>query len=401
MSSVAKTFSVSKKFTANTKWLVRHGVSDIARDIFHISYDRTHLREGEFWAVRDVSFSLEQGKSMGIIGRNGSGKTTLLKMVNGIVRPDKGKIEAYGKIGALIQVGAGFHPLLTGRENIYVNGSILGLSRREIDRQFDDIVEFSEIGKFLDSPVNTYSSGMYVRLGFSIAVHSRPDILLIDEVMAVGDREFQLRCYRKLHELKTQQGVSMILVSHNEYAMREYTDYCIMMDQGKLVYQGKSEDVISKYINESIKHRELATTINSKISKDISVASVNITGTSGKITSINTGSRITISIGFIARRRIRSPIFGLDFTGSNGMITGLWSSYSKMTFSDIKGKGFVRVKVDRLDLPIDKYNLSLIICEGSESNVILWENLPEVFSVNRPRNTRGTIKLAQKWDLRN
>jgi len=179
---------VSKKYCKSLKRSMLYGVTDIGRNTLGLSSHSGNLRKSEFWAVDDVSFEVKKGETLGIIGPNGSGKTTLLKMLNGIFWPDKGKITVKGRVGALIEVGAGFHPLLTGRENIYINAAILGMTKEEVDEKFDDIVEFADIGDFLDTPVKFYSRGMYVRLGFAVAVHCEPDILLVDEVLAVGDK---------------------------------------------------------------------------------------------------------------------------------------------------------------------------------------------------------------------
>jgi len=174
---------VSKKYCKSLKRAMVYGVTDIGRNTLGLSSHSENLRKHEFWAVDDISFEVRKGETLGIIGSNGSGKTTLLKMLNGIFWPDKGKITINGRVGALIEVGAGFHPLLTGRENVYINAAILGMTKEEVDEKFDSIIEFADIGDFLDTPVKFYSSGMYVRLGFAVAVHCEPDILLVDEVL--------------------------------------------------------------------------------------------------------------------------------------------------------------------------------------------------------------------------
>jgi lipopolysaccharide transport system ATP-binding protein len=212
-----------------------YGLFDIARNMIGRSSRSEKLRKNEFWAVDHVSFELKRGENLGIIGPNGSGKTTLLKMLNGIFWPDKGKITVNGRVGALIEVGAGFHPMLTGRENIYVNGAILGMSKQEINHRFQQIVDFADMGDFLDTPVKNYSSGMFVRLGFAIAVNSNPDILLVDEVLAVGDKGFQAKCFNKIGELK-QQGTTTILVSHNMHAISIFSNKVILLNHGKAAY---------------------------------------------------------------------------------------------------------------------------------------------------------------------
>ncbi|MFB3885584.1 MAG: ABC transporter ATP-binding protein [Thermodesulfobacteriota bacterium] len=204
------------------------------------------LRKGEFWAVDDVSFSLDEGMRIGLIGRNGSGKSTLLKMLNGILLPDKGAIQIKGRVGALIELGAGFHPLLTGRENIFINGSIMGMKTSEIRRKLDDIIAFADIGDFLDSPVKFYSSGMHVRLGFSVAVHSEPDILLMDEVLAVGDIAFQKKCFDRLDSV-AQNGATIILVSHSMAAIQRLCPSAMLLEQGKVLFAGDSIEAVAEY----------------------------------------------------------------------------------------------------------------------------------------------------------
>jgi ABC-type polysaccharide/polyol phosphate transport system ATPase subunit len=205
------------------------------------------LRGGEFWAVKDVSFTLQRGDSLALIGFNGAGKSTLLKVLNGIIRPDEGSVRMRGRVGALIEVGAGFHPMLTGRENIYLNGAILGMSTREVERKFEQIVEFSGLdADILDAPVKTYSSGMYVRLGFAVAVHTEPDILLVDEVLAVGDARFTGRCGKKIKELR-QRGTSLILVSHSLSLIEQTCDRGMVLSQGQTLFDGSVNAAISAY----------------------------------------------------------------------------------------------------------------------------------------------------------
>jgi len=240
-----KVENVSKKFCKSLKRSMLYGIKDIARNSLSLSSNSHILRKDEFWAVNDVSFEVKKGETLGIIGPNGSGKTTILKMLNGIFWPDKGKITIKGKTGALISVGAGFHPMLTGRENIYLNAAILGMSRHEVNRKFDDIVEFADIGDFLDTPVKFYSSGMFVRLGFSVAVHCEPDILLIDEILAVGDIDFQNKCLNKISEIR--EKTSTILVSHNMNTIKLICDICLFLSKGKKIILGDASEVLSIY----------------------------------------------------------------------------------------------------------------------------------------------------------
>ncbi len=205
-----------------------------------------HSLERDFWALKDVSFEIKPGESVGFIGRNGAGKSTILKLLAGVTKPTSGKVEVNGRVAALIEVGAGFHPELTGRENIYLNGSILGMKRAEIERQFESIVDFAELKDFVDTPVKHYSSGMYVRLGFAIAAHTNPDIYLIDEVLAVGDEAFQEKCLRTLAAHKAA-GKTMILVSHDLTKIKDVCDRCLYINHGSVVFDGPPNGAIGRY----------------------------------------------------------------------------------------------------------------------------------------------------------
>ncbi len=202
--------------------------------------------DNEFWALRDVSFAVARGETLGVVGRNGAGKSTLLKLLGGITAPTVGEITLVGSLSAMIEVGSGFHPELTGRENVFLSGAILGMRRREIAARLDSIADFSGVAAFMDTPVKHYSSGMYVRLGFAIAAHLEPDILLVDEVLAVGDAEFQARCMQRIQELK-RRGTTMILVSHDLGAVEQLSDRAVLIDAGHVLAIGAPHDIISTY----------------------------------------------------------------------------------------------------------------------------------------------------------
>src|SRR5213080_1227184 len=210
--------------------------------------------EHAFWALKDVSFEINRGEVVGIIGRNGAGKSTLLKILSRITEPTEGEIEIAGRVGSLLEVGTGFHPELTGRENVYLNGAILGMKRSEIDRRFDEIVAFSEIERFLETPVKHYSSGMYARLAFSVAAHLEPEILLVDEVLAVGDAAFQKKCLGKMGQV-SRAGRTVLFVSHNMAAVQQLTDNCILLDKGHLTAYGPSAEVIGQYLSSITNHK--------------------------------------------------------------------------------------------------------------------------------------------------
>jgi len=200
----------------------------------------------DFWALRDVSFDISRGETLGVVGRNGAGKSTLLKLLSGITVPSEGEITIIGRLSALIEVGSGFHPELTGRENVFLSGAILGMRRRDIAARLDSIADFSGVGAFLDTPVKFYSSGMYVRLGFAIAAHLEPDVLLVDEVLAVGDSEFQTRCMKRIEELK-HRGTTMVVISHDLGAVEQLSDRAILVDGGRIASAGSPHEVISTY----------------------------------------------------------------------------------------------------------------------------------------------------------
>lgn len=237
---------VSKKFGLTLKQSLRYGLRDMAKTFLGGRVSTDQLRQGEFWAVRDVSFQLERGESLGIMGVNGSGKSTLLRMLNGVYAPDAGHIQIRGRVAALIAAGAGFAPMLSGRENVYINGALLGLTKRQVDALIDEIIAFSELEEFIDLPVRNYSSGMFVRLGFAIAALSRPDVLLMDEVLAVGDLNFQKKCFDCILSMK-KQGTSIILVSHSPGSIWAVCDRGLFMDHGHVVVAGTAEDIVRAY----------------------------------------------------------------------------------------------------------------------------------------------------------
>src|SRR4051794_29336162 len=217
---------------------------------------RRRTRRSHLWAVRDVDLQVAQGECVGVIGRNGSGKSTLLQMLSGITAPTTGRVTVRGRIAPLISVGVGFHPELTGRDNVYVNGTILGLTRAEIDRRFDDIVAFSELAEFIDTPVKFYSSGMLVRLGFAVAIQAEPEILVVDEVLAVGDFAFQLKCFERINAIR-DSGATVLVVSHNLNAIRQMCDRAVLMHGGQKAFEGSTSDTISRFHEVMEEVREL------------------------------------------------------------------------------------------------------------------------------------------------
>ncbi len=237
--------NVSKKFCRSLRKSLSYGIRDICTHLLGL-YPKDKLRKKEFWVFDDISFEVKAGECLGILGTNGTGKSTILKMINGLILPDKGIIVTKGKVGALIELGAGFNPLLTGRENVWVNGAILGMKSKEIKQKFAKIEEFAEIGEAIDMPVQNYSSGMCVKLGFAIAAQLEPDIMLIDEVLAVGDAKFRNKCFAAMLELK-RKGTAFILISHNTDDMLKIVDRVIEIRKGKVVESNSVQEGLNNY----------------------------------------------------------------------------------------------------------------------------------------------------------
>jgi lipopolysaccharide transport system ATP-binding protein len=228
---LVKVEGISKKFCRSLKRSLWYGLQDLGSELAgRAHYNNAGLREDEFWAIQDVSFELKRGECLGLVGRNGAGKTTLLRMLNGLIRPDQGRIEIRGRVGALISLGAGFNPVLTGRENIYINSAVLGLNKQETDANIDNIIDFSELHDFIDMPVQSYSSGMVIRLGFSIATTIEPDVLFLDEVLAVGDAGFKAKCFNRIGRLLNKCAV--VFVTHSMHQLYRIADGVMVLNEG-------------------------------------------------------------------------------------------------------------------------------------------------------------------------
>lgn len=265
-----------------------------------------------FWALKDLSFEIKRGEVVGIIGRNGAGKSTLLKILSRITAPTAGEVEIHGRVGSLLEVGTGFHPELTGRENIYLNGAILGMKRAEISRKFDEIVAFAGIEKFIDTPVKRYSSGMYVRLAFGVAVHLEPDILVIDEVLAVGDAEFQRKCLLKMQEIG-KGGRTIIFVSHNMSAVRSICNTGFVLEQGSIASQGEINSVVDDYFSGQLLTNTQQTSVQTE---SFSVDNVKIYSLNSSV--IRTFDSVNIQVCFTAKKYIADPGLYVGFLNSDG-----------------------------------------------------------------------------------
>ncbi|MBN1355614.1 ABC transporter ATP-binding protein [bacterium] len=325
-----------------------------------------------FWALKDVSFNIKSGETFGIIGENGSGKSTILKLLSGIILPDEGTVSIQGRISALLELGAGFQPDLTARENIYLNGSIMGLTRAQINTRFDNIVRFSELDKFLDTPIKYFSSGMYMRLGFSIAVHVEPDILLIDEVLAVGDQSFQHKCIDKIRDFK-RHGKTIIFVSHDLATVKQLCSRAVWLNNGRIDSRGTADKVIEQY-RESIQdhdagvlaedYRSIETEMEKRWGgREIEITRVEFFDRSGQSThQFRTGDMFRIKISFNARHRVSKPVFGIAIHRNDGVhINGPNTKFSGEVTEYINGSGAIWYETDFLPLLPGTYNLTAVV----------------------------------------
>jgi len=255
---------------------------------------RPELAAREFWALHDVSFAVERGKAFGVVGANGAGKSTLFKLLGGILRPTRGSVRVHGRLSALIEVSAGFHPDLTGRENVFLYGTILGMTRQEIRRRFDEIVAFSGLEEFIDTPVKRYSSGMFARLGFSVAAHVDPEVLLVDEVLSVGDFVFQRRCMERMREVM-RQGTTVLLVSHNLRAVTDLCDRALLLDHGRVAAEGEAQRVVQTYLGNALAGRR------DVVGREAYIARAVVRGAEGETKSFRSGERAWVDIEITAR----------------------------------------------------------------------------------------------------
>ena len=409
---LVKVENVSKKFCRDLKKSLWYGVKDIGSELVGRNNHQADLRPKEFWALQDISFELKRGEVLGLIGPNGAGKTTLLKILNGIIKPDTGRVTMHGRVGALIALGAGFNPILTGRENIYVNGAVLGLSKKEIDAKFDEIVDFAELWDFIDTPVQSYSSGMQVRLGFAVAAQMDPNILLTDEVLAVGDFAFRNKCYSTLQKLKVS-GVSTILVSHNMVHILQFTNRVVWIENGRIKKDGNPLEVcglyLSSYQSKSSKrsNTDQDTGLYGEILTDSGIVNnvkVSLTDSSGKTTN-NLGAFDPFSIQFSFDVK-RDSLLGLTFKihKDDGQVITIFNNLldgKNITPENgiVKGK----LKINSLNVIPGEYVIVLVIHSGTE---FLYRNIVENFSISlegqendllRSNYASGIVRLQHEW----
>jgi lipopolysaccharide transport system ATP-binding protein len=325
--------------------------------------------EHTIWALKDVSFEVQPGKVMGIIGANGSGKSTLLKILSQITPPTAGRIEIHGRISSLLEVGTGFHPELTGRENIFLNGAILGMSRREIKRKFDEIVEFAEIGQFLDTPVKRYSSGMYVRLAFAVAAHLEPEILVLDEVLAVGDAAFQKKCLGKMGRV-AKQGLTVLFVSHTMSAITALCDRVLVLEKGRAVFDGPTRAGIDRYLGAVSKHTggDLQNALHSGPRRYGRISSFTLGNEAGlPCDSFFMGDPLTIEMEIVCTQRLPLPEIGIALQNSMGMSLQLFvSSWEGFQGPLEAGVHRFRVRIPKILVYPGTYALTPWLCQQTE-----------------------------------
>lgn len=371
-------------------------------------------RSTDFWALHDVTFEIPRGKTFGLIGHNGSGKSTLLKLIAGIHRTTSGTIVTHGRISAMLELGAGFHPELSGRENIYLNGSILGMSRKQIEESIDSIIEFSGLEEFIETPVKVYSSGMYVRLGFAIAVNLDPEILIIDEVIAVGDEEFQRKCFDHLYQLR-RKGVTIVMVSHGLGVVADLCDEVAWLDGGRLRAVGPAREVINKYLEvvntrESLQGEASATNaVEGEVNADraashrrgsgevriISFRSLDTNGVERGFAM--SGERTVFELGYEASESLEQVTFGMSFVHESGaLLAGPNSGYER-AFRVDKGSGVITFEV--AELMIQPANFSVSVAAVDKGHTYDYQHEAFTFRVRaaNPITEPGMVVMTGSW----
>ncbi len=356
------------------------------------------IRE-DLWALKDVSFSAQDGETVGVIGANGAGKSTLLGIIAGTVTPTSGSVRVHGRMSTLLELGAGFHPDLTGRENIYLNGSILGLSRKYIQERFSQIVHFAGLSEFIDMPVKHYSSGMYVRLGFAVAVEVNPDVLLVDEVLAVGDEEFRKKCIARMTDFQ-RSGKTIVVVSHDLETVKKMCHKVVLLGEGKIVDLGDPEKVVQEYRRlglqqqDNVVRREWGT-------KEGVISSIRFLVEAGnETTRFRCGEPIVVQIGYKCGRRIDDPVFGFSVSDYQGRLCyGSNTIIENVPIDHIEGEGQVKLVVDSSSLMRGKYYLSFSLhSRDHQTNYHRLDNMHSIWITSDMRQ-EGFVKLSSRWQL--
>lgn len=391
---LGKRYQVRHRKERGSYRTLRESLSDMVRAPFWRSSEESD--RNDFWALKDVSFEVQPGEVVGIIGRNGAGKSTLLKILSRITKPTKGRVHLNGRVGSLLEVGTGFHPELTGRENIYLNGSILGMSRKEIDRRFDEIVAFAEVERFLDTPVKRYSSGMYVRLAFAVAAHLNPEILVVDEVLAVGDQAFQKKCLGKMSEV-SRTGRTVLIVSHQVAAIEYLCSNCLLFDSGQLEMMGDPKEVLTHYQSgegtSTLGRQDLIRHAGRK-SGSIQTMNEVVLGSEREepVASVQMGSTLRIKVLFASNSQPISPVLGVVVKTKMGIpLFGVNNRFIPgYRFEELQTAGEITCCIERLPLMPGFYAIDLFF--GNEHQDIDTIHEAITFEVT-PTDVFGSGKL--------
>jgi ABC-type polysaccharide/polyol phosphate transport system ATPase subunit len=393
--------SVSKRYQYRRS--IRGALANLARR----AVGRPATPGNEFWALKDVTFDIEQGETVGLIGPNGAGKSTILKILSRVTAATQGTYMVRGKVGALIEVGAGFHPDLTGRENVYLNGAIMGMKRREIDAKFDQIVAFSEVEKFLDTPLKFYSSGMMVRLGFAVAAHIDPEILLVDEVLAVGDTAFQAKCLNKIAELK-EQDRTIMLVSHAMPSILQHSSRVLWIDHGTVQGYGAPEEIVERYLR-TVHDHGVATSAESPASSisdsPIHVTSVTIRNAEKSAHSVlNYGESACLEIGYAVTRPVDSPVVSVTFHDIRDYpLGGLTSRFGGIHLDGSVGERTIRLVLSPVIFTRGSYGVTVAIHDHRIQRYLDMRPRALTFMVEGPsvasREVSGHVVFPHRWEI--
>jgi len=398
--TLVKVEGVSKKFCRSLKKSLWYGMQDLCNELIGQRHGGDgKLRPEEFWAVNDVSFELKRGECLGLIGPNGAGKSTLLKMLNGLIKPDKGRIEINGRVGALIELGAGFNPILTGRENIYVNGSVLGFPKKQIDEKFEAIIDFAEIGEFIDTPVQNYSSGMKVRLGFAVIAQMEPDVLIVDEVLAVGDVGFMLKCLNWVDNIIEQTAV--LFVSHNVPMVSRICTDIVHMDHGVTQYCGNDvAEGIANYLN-GFDGRESMVTFNRDNGSNLIEAYVCGSGAVG-LQSVKRLENLDIKFVFEVSNKIMSPVISLFIMDKEqrpiaACINPAINKTSQGKSLGDKTRYEVFLRLERVQFSAGSYSVTFGLSEGLHEKPLFRVRNAVKFTVISDRYIWQPFELEGVW----
>ena len=348
-------------------------------------------------ALKGVSFNVSSGRTFGIIGRNGSGKSTLLKLIAGIGKPTTGHVKVHGRVSALIELGAGFHPEISGRENVFINGMMLGLSKKAIAARFDEIVAFAELEQFIDAPVKTYSSGMYMRLGFAVAINVDPDVLLVDEVLAVGDQSFTNKCLAKFDEFR-RSGRTIVIVTHSLDMVTRFCDEAIWLDQGHVRSQGSPQQVIDAYLA-AVAQEESAGHPATHVPNVVDIADVQVCSDGGwPTTMFASGDPITITVALSTRGRVDDAVVGFSIFNADGVrccaTNTLVDGHGPFA---VDGEAIVRCTIDRLDLVAGTYSVDIMV--HRPDNTLYDQDHRTLFTVTSSVRDIGVFRPPHTWSF--